>query len=168
MSTYMEISGTIHFKDKETAKKAIDFVVDSDWIRRDDDNQNMGLWISENEGFGKVELDKDYLTFNGGTMRNVGIILRHILEEYDIDKEKTYYRTVCTDGMFALAEYDADIGGSVDVDRDTFLGIVGCHEEDIIYGEDEAYEKDEEWIESNKHRFYSTAYINACDWLTEG
>lgn len=168
MSTYMEISGTVHFKDKETAKKAIDFIVDSDWIRRDEDNPNMGLWISENEGFGDVELDKDYLVFNGGIMRNVGRLLNHILDEYDIDKENTHYRTLCIDGMFALSEYDADAGIDLDVNSETFLDIVGCSEDEIIHDEDEAYKKDEEWIESNKHRFFSTAYENACDWLAEG
>lgn len=168
MCVYMEISGAIHFKDKETAQKAIDFVIEGGWIREDKDSPNKGLWISENGGFGEVELDKDYLTFNGGIMFNIGKLLSYILDNYDIDKENTHYRTLCTHGMFALSEYDADAGIDISVDSKTFIDIVGCSEDDIIYEEDETHGKDKDWIDNNKYRFYSTVYKKACDWLLEG
>ena len=170
MSVYIEISGEIHFRNKMDAKRAFAFLKNGDWLRGEGEYGDTSEWVSDGEivGNGPIATNTTFILFNGGVMRNLGRVVNHILDTYAVDKEKTHYRCLCTDGMFALSEYSAEEGTDVDVTGDEFFEITGCREDEIDYDTEDISEGDEGWIDSVNDCLYNTVYENACDWVVEG
>lgn len=150
MSVYSEVAGTLHLKNEEDYEKARSLFKENGYLNEND------TWLSDGDiaGEGGNDPKDGYFTMDGGLMRNIGTIVKHITDNYEIS-EKTVLREMCTDGTFYLREYQHGLGTMTVLEKSKTEKIIGCKVSDILYeAEDE---------ESNQH--IVAVEENCRDWL---
>lgn len=114
MSTYMELSGELHFNNNESKLEALRILENKGYGRIGEFNEE-GTKSFVHINSANEELAEDYeiiglegtcLPLTAGIQNNIHIAFDAIYsdESIKIDHEKTHYRAACYDGNFSLGE----------------------------------------------------------------